>query len=232
MVSQAVLPNGSANHRLARPKDDQRPRGLIAIVGTGTPEVVPIQFSRNAAIYREGAPVCRLYKVVDGAVRTCRLLPNGRRQIGAFYIPGDIFGLETESEHLFSAEAVVESEILVVEPPLVPFECWEPQEASPTWELIRLELRRTRDRVLLLGKTAHERVASFLLEMADRMGSNEEVKLPMPRQDIADYLGLTLETVCRMLTQLDRDAPIAIAGSKHIMLRKRAALRRLADVAL
>jgi CRP/FNR family nitrogen fixation transcriptional regulator len=78
-------------HPLARPKYDQRPCGLIALVGSSTPEVAPIGFDRNACVYRQGDPVGRLYKIVVGAVRACRVLADGRRQIGAFYLPGDIF---------------------------------------------------------------------------------------------------------------------------------------------
>jgi CRP/FNR family nitrogen fixation transcriptional regulator len=230
MITQAVQQNGLSCHPLARPKYDQRPCGLIALVGSSMPEVAPIGFKRNACVYREGDPVGRLYKIVVGAVRACRVLADGRRQIGAFYLPGDIFGLEPEAEHLFSAEAVVDSQVLIVKSLTFPFEQCDFQETSQTWELICREFRRTRDRVLLLGKTAHERVASFLLEMAERTGS-DEVELPMSRKDVADYLGLTLETVSRMLSQLESETAIAVAGSKRIVLRKRAALHRLADVA-
>jgi CRP/FNR family nitrogen fixation transcriptional regulator len=190
----------------------------------------PIEFSRNAGIYWEGDPVGQLYKVISGAVRTCKALADGRRQIGAFYLPGEIFGLETQADHLLSAEAVVDSQVLVVKSQSSHFEHWDLQEASETWELMRREFRRTSDRVLLLGKTARERVANFLLEMAERTGSSEQVELPMSRKDIADYLGLSLETASRTLTQLEREAAIAIPGSKRIVLRKRAALRRLAEV--
>jgi CRP/FNR family transcriptional regulator, nitrogen fixation regulation protein len=231
MITQAVLQNGSFCRPLARSKYDQQPCGPISLVGSITPEVAPIGFNRNACVYREGDPVGRLYKIVVGAVRACRVLADGRRQIGAFYLPGDIFGLETEAEHLFSAEAIVDSQVLIVKSLTFPFEQCDFQEASQTWELICRELRRARDRVLLLGKTAHERVASFLLEMAERTGSGDQVELPMSRKDIADYLGLTLETVSRMLSQLESETAIAVAGAKRIVLRKRAALHRLADVA-
>jgi CRP/FNR family nitrogen fixation transcriptional regulator len=93
--------------------------------------------------------------------------------------------------------------------------------------LIGCELRRTQDHLLLLIKTAPERVASFLLEMAARIESGDEIELPMPRQDIADYLGLTIETVSRTLTQLENQAAIALPTSKRIVLRNRAILKRL-----
>jgi CRP/FNR family nitrogen fixation transcriptional regulator len=79
----------------------------------------------------------------------------------------------------------------------------------------------------MLVKTARERVASFLLEMAERLEFSDEIELPMPRHDIADYLGLTIETVSRTLTQLENQSAIALPTSKRIVLRDRAALRRL-----
>jgi CRP/FNR family nitrogen fixation transcriptional regulator len=198
-------------------------------------KVAPIQFSRNAGIYREGDPVGPLYRVISGAVRTCKVLADGRRQIGAFYLPGETFGLETQADHLFSAEAVIDSKVLIVKSQSSHFEHWDLQEASETWELMRRDLMRrelqlAQSHFLLLIKTAPERVASFLLEMAERIQSGNEVEVPMSRRDIADYLGLTTETVSRTLTQLEREAAIAIPGSKCIVLRKRAALRRLAEV--
>ncbi len=83
------------------------------------------------------------------------------------------------------------------------------------------------DHILLLIKTAQERVATFVLEMADRIETSGEVELPMSRQDIADYLGLTIETVSRTLTQLENSAAIAVPSSRRIVLRNRAALTRL-----
>jgi CRP-like cAMP-binding protein len=89
------------------------------------------------------------------------------------------------------------------------------------------ELRRAHDHVLLLVKTAHERVAGFLLEMADRIQSSDEVELPMSRRDVADYLGLTIETVSRMLTQLESASAITLLTNKRIVLRNRDILKQL-----
>ena len=89
------------------------------------------------------------------------------------------------------------------------------------------ELQRAQDHIMLLIKTAQERVAGFLLEMAARGASTGEIELPMSRQDIADYLGLTIETVSRTLTQLEKSAAIAVPTSRRIVLRNRAALNRM-----
>jgi CRP-like cAMP-binding protein len=162
-------------------------------------------------------------------VRTCKFLLDGRRQIGTFYLPGDIFGLEAERQHFFSAETVVHSEVLIIKRPIVPFARWDNEMDPQTLAaLMRRELRRAQDHILLLSKTAPERVASFLLEMVDRARPGDQVELTMPRQDIADYLGLTIETVSRTLTQLENESAITMHTSKRIVLRKRAALRRLA----
>jgi len=108
-----------------------------------------------------------------------------------------------------------------------PAQC-EIEAAFEMWDIMGRELRRTQDHALLLGKTASERVATFLLEMAERLRSCDPVELPMPRPDIAAYLGLTVETISRILSQLENRSVIALSTSKRIVLRKRAALRRLA----
>ena len=229
MSTQAVLRNTSSGHQVVRFTNDQQLLGLLTPLHSIPPNVATVKVPRNACVYWEGDPVGQLYEVVSGAVRACRVLADGRRQIGAFYLPGDIFGLETEADHLFSAEAVVDTQVLIVKSPIVPFDQWDIQDAPHIWEAMRCELRRTRDHVLMLGKTAHERVASFLLEMAERIASSDEVELPMPRQDIADYLGLTIETISRTLAQLESRSMIAMPTSKRIVLRKRATLRKLAE---
>ena len=71
-------------------------------------------FGRNCEIYGEGEPADYLYKVISGTVRTYRVLSDGRRQIGAFYLPGDVFGFEIGTEHAFSAEAITNATVLVV----------------------------------------------------------------------------------------------------------------------
>ena len=99
--------------------------------------------------------------------------------------------------------------------------------ARELWSMTARELQRAQDHIMLLVKTAQERVAAFLLEMSERIKSNDEINLPMSRQDIADYLGLTIETVSRTLTSLECNAAIALPTSRRIVLRNRAALHRL-----
>jgi CRP/FNR family transcriptional regulator, nitrogen fixation regulation protein len=219
-MTEVTLHNGSP---ALRSIGDLPAPGLFALIGS----VAPDRFSRNAAIYREGDLVGPLYKVMRGVVRTCRLKADGRRQIGAFYFPGEVFGLEIEATHVLSAEAVIDSQILTVKHVAFPFDRCDFEEASQTWELMCHELKRTRDHTLLLGKTAYERVVSFLLEIAERSPCHDRVELAMSRQDIADHLGITIETVSRMLTQLESEEAIAIPEPRQIVLRKPATLRRL-----
>ena len=188
----------------------------------------PMSFARNAEIYGEGEPADYIYKVASGTVRTYKVLADGRRQIGAFYLPGDFFGLETGDEHSFSAEAITDSKVLVVKrSTIVALAARNNDVARQLWALTGRELRRVQDHILLLIKTAQERVAGFLLEMAERRSSGNAIDLPMSRQDIADYLGLTIETVSRTITHLENAATIEVPTSRRIVLRNRAALSRL-----
>jgi len=188
----------------------------------------PMSFARNAEIYGEGEPADYLYKVISGTVRTYKVLSDGRRQIGAFYMAGDVFGLEMGDEHTFSAEAITEAKVLVVKrSALVALAERDSDVARQLWALTGRELSRVQDHILLLIKTAQERVAGFLLEMAERASSDGAVELPMSRQDIADYLGLTIETVSCTLTTLENAAAIELPTSRRIVLRNRSALSRL-----
>jgi CRP/FNR family transcriptional regulator, nitrogen fixation regulation protein len=197
---------------------------------TGTIELrgAPMSFPRNAEIYGENEPADYLYKVLNGAVRTYRVLNDGRRQIGGFYLPGDIFGLEVGAEHQFSAEAISDAKVLVIKrSALVGLANRDADVARQLWSFTARELWRVHDHALLLIKSAQQRVASFLLEMAERAAHSDTVELPMSRQDIADYLGLTIETVSRTLTQLETEAAIALPTSRCIVLRNRRTLSQL-----
>ena len=180
----------------------------------------------NSEIFGEGEPADYLYKVVSGSVRTYKILSDGRRQVGGFYLPGDIFGLdEFADEHTLSAEAISDARVLVVKRSAL--NALASRDASVAQQLFALtgrELHRVQDRILLLIESARERVASFLLEMAERASGNV-IDLPMSRQDIADYLGLSLETVSRTLTSLETAAAIEVSTSRRIVLRNCTALR-------
>jgi CRP/FNR family transcriptional regulator, nitrogen fixation regulation protein len=187
-----------------------------------------VPFARNSEIYGENEPAEYLYKVVSGTVRTYKVLVDGRRQIGGFYLPGDMFGLEIGDEHTFSAEAITDCKVTVIKrSAVVALAARDNEVARQMWALTACELQRAQDRILVLIKSAQERVAGFLLEMASRTPGSAAVELPMSRQDIADYLVLTIETVSRTLTQLEKTGAIELPSSRRILLRNRAALTRL-----
>jgi CRP-like cAMP-binding protein len=185
-------------------------------------------YPRNSEIFGDNEAADYLYKVVSGSVRTYKILSDGRRQIGGFYLPGDIFGLEFTDEHTLSAEAIADTKVLVVKRSAI--NALAGRDASVARQLFTLtgrELHRVQDRILLLIKSAQERVASFLLEMSERVSGANAIELPMSRQDIADYLGLTIETVSRTLTSLEDVAAIEVPTSRRIVLRNRLALSRM-----
>ena len=188
----------------------------------------PMSYARNAEIYGENEPAEYLYKLVSGTVRTSKILNDGRRQIGEFYLAGDLFGHEVGTEHSFSAEAITQVKVIVIKRSAVEaLAARDHDVARQLWAMTGRELQRMQEHILLLIKSAQERVAGFLLEMAERVKSTNEVELPMSRQDIADYLGLTIETVSRTMTILENSAAIALPSSRRIVLRNRAALRQL-----
>ncbi|MGZ9066743.1 MAG: helix-turn-helix domain-containing protein [Burkholderiales bacterium] len=201
-------------------------------VGSGLPAAfkmmgAPMTFCRNEEVFGEGETAEYLYQVKTGCVRTYKVLSDGRRQVGAFYLPGDVFGIEAADEHVFSAEAIVPSTITVLKRSMVISRAaGDCTIARQLLELTVSELQRTQSHVLLLIKTAQERVVGFLLEMAGRVSNRAEIELPMSRQDIADYLGLTIETVSRTLTHLENTSAIALPSSRRIVLRNHSALSR------
>ena len=188
-----------------------------------------MSFGRNAEIYAEGETSGYVYKVISGVVRISKLLPDGRRQISAFHLPGEMFGFEANELHHASAEAVVPTKVVAYR--------WEGvlgaerQSASFLRELLNLTvlgLRHTQDHLLLLGrKNALERLAEFLLEMSARMGGSSVLDLAMPRHDIADYLGLTLETVSRMFAELKEMGAIRLESARRVHLLDKAALKAM-----
>jgi CRP/FNR family transcriptional regulator, nitrogen fixation regulation protein len=224
MLTQTINRNSSQATRVA----PSVPANIVSLGSSITMMGALMPFARDAEIYGESEPADYLYKVVSGAVRTYKVLNDGRRQISSFYLPGEIFGLEVGGEHTFSAEAVADSKILVIRRSAVVALAGRDKEiARQLWRMTATELQRAHDHIMLLIKTAQERVAGFLLEMAARNPDASEVDLPMSRQDIADYLGLTIETVSRMVTQLERSGTIALATSRRVVLRKRGALSRM-----
>jgi len=159
-------------------------------------------YPQGAKIFGEAEQADYIYQVVKGAVRSHKLLSDGRRQIGAFHLPGDIFGLENGALHRFTAEAIADTTLRLVErQSLERVAKTDPAMVRALLTMTTDNLQHVENHMLLLGrKNSRERVAAFLLEMNGRVTGPSVVALPMSRRDIADYLGITLETVSRALS--------------------------------
>ena len=167
--------------------------------------------------------------VSAGAVRKMRFSSDGRRQILAFCLPGDVFGLELGDVHELSAEAVTDAEIIMVRRSLVEKAAFDDPRAARDWlKHASHKLTRARQHALILGlKSASERVGAFLLDISERFVRGQDFDLPMSRADIADYLGLTIETVSRAFTDMERRHAIDLPTSRHVVMRSRAALAHM-----
>ena len=217
-----------------------RARTPAAIVMRGAanmppgPDTLPsgehLSFARNEELFAEGDPCTCFYKVVSGTVRTVKLLSDGRRHIDEFHLAGDVFGLENGLEHRVSAEAV--EDVVVIAYRRTRFA--DVTKADPaageqmlSWMLARLG--RAQGHMVLLGrKKAVEKLASFLIDLAARTSAGDRVTLPMQRTDIADHLGLTIETVSRTLAELIRQRLIRVPDQRTIVLTDKTALQQLA----
>jgi CRP/FNR family transcriptional regulator, nitrogen fixation regulation protein len=188
-------------------------------------------FTRDEAIYAESDLSDCWYNVISGTVRICKLLADGRRHIAEFCFPGDCFGLPASGVRIASAEAV--GEVVVMRYPRRASDRLideNPRLVRGLYDRTLRELIHAQTRMLLLGRmTASERVANFLLEISDRKDTPHALDLPMSRNDIADYLGLTIETVCRVLSGFRRNGIIAIPMPYRIELRDREVLEALCE---
>jgi len=188
-------------------------------------------YKKGTEVYGEKEPADYVYQVKSGAVRSYKLLSDGRRQIGAFHLAGDIFGLENGSEHRFTAEAIVDTTVQLVKRQSLELVAEsDAMVARNLLSMTTINLQHAEDHMLLLGrKTSLERVAAFLLEMDKRLTASEVMALPMSRRDIADYLGLTLETVSRALSRLHELGILGFIGNtqRQIVLLDRDQLASL-----
>ena len=175
------------------------------------------KYSQGTEIFGQGEAAEYIYQVVEGAVRTHKLLSDGRRQIGAFHLPGDIFGLENGDVHRFTAEAVIDTTVqLMKRQSLERVAKTDPAMVRSLRTMTADNLEHVENHMLLLGRqTAQERVAAFLTEMNGRAIAGGVIALPMNRRDIADYLGLRLETVSRELSKFQRKGFLTFAGTSH-----------------
>ncbi|MBA4011710.1 MAG: Crp/Fnr family transcriptional regulator [Phenylobacterium sp.] len=189
---------------------------------------VPMSFAKDEEIYGQGERADLVYRMISGTVRTSRFMADGRRPIGDFYYPGDVFGLETTGSHSMAAEALSDCVILAASRQAMLAAGGEEELKDLMWDATVRDLESAREHLtLLVRKSASERVASFLLGLAQRRGETA-VELAMGRQDMADYLGLTIETVSRMITQLQSSGVVEFESCRRFRVRDREALEDLA----
>jgi CRP/FNR family nitrogen fixation transcriptional regulator len=176
----------------------------------------------GSEIYAEGDRAGALYQVGFGCVRVYRLLADGRRQIAAFHFSGETFGFEVDGTHRFFADAVGSTGVRTLKLATA-------DPSSHQILLLALEgLVRAQQHILVLGRqNAVERVAAFLLDVAERQGELDHVDLPMSRTDIGDYLGLTIETVSRALSRLKQQEVIRLANTRSVEITNWKALREM-----
>jgi CRP-like cAMP-binding protein len=192
-----------------------------------------VSLRRDETLFREGDAARYCFKVLTGAVRSCRLLHDGRRHIGEFLLPGDFIALEAAEAHRFTVEAVSDATVMRYSRLAIDRLVQQrPRLGKCLLGLVCGGLSAAQSQMLLLGrKNAVERLASFLLMMADRNGETDRVSLPMTRSDIADYLGLTIETVSRIFSQFKTQGVIQLKASSEVVLKSRNLLEDLAEAA-
>ena len=197
---------------------DPEVRALLAQSQPGAATFYPV----DAMIYAQGDAAGLLYLVEFGTVRICQLTPDGRRQITSFCSAGDVFGLEAGDEHQFYAESVDGVGVRALRPT---------NDANFAFRLLRLALRRfarIQAHLVLLGRmTANEKMARFILDLLDRQDGDDVINLAMQRNDIADYLGLTFETVSRVLRLMKDRGIVRLQSVDRIEVLDRSALADL-----
>ena len=184
----------------------------------------PLLFTAGQEIYAQGERAERLYRVEFGAVRIYRLLADGRRQISSFHLPGEVFGFEADGVHHFFADAIGATGLRALP------RATTGELAAEIMDSALRCLVRTQEHLLVVGRqSALERIAAFLLDMAERQGGLDQFDLPMSRTDIGDYLGLTIETVSRVLSKLRADGVIQLVNMRTVRMAKPSTLRMLSE---
>lgn len=200
------------------------PRSCRSLFFAGCPELIgtPFSYARDEEIYGEGEEAEFVYQLIDGAVRTHKILSDGRRQITGFHLPDELLGFERDDKHRHTAEALTHTRMLIFRRRQIErVATANAAVACRLWSIAAHRLHDAQDHMLLLGRrSALERVISFLMDIDARLGATGTFVLPMSRRDIADYLGLTIETVSRVITQLEDEGALLRARGRQIHLQR------------
>jgi CRP-like cAMP-binding protein len=206
--------------------------GLAPMLARMAPVFPPTAFAEGDTIYAQEDTAEYVYEVVQGVVRTARLGVDGRRIVHGFFVPGDIFGLEPNGSRACSAETVCPARIASCERCEIERRALADRAvATEFWSCLLKSAEQAGAHMSLLARsTAVEKIAHFILEMAQRMSATGRVALPMSRYDIADYLGLSSETVSRAFTAL-RDRRLIATEGRAVTILRLDGLRRLDGLA-
>ena len=189
------------------------------------------RFKAGETIFVEGeaAPYC--FQVVSGVVKEFNTLEDGKRQVADFYGVGELFGISELDEQLHTAEAITECAVRCYpRETLLNAVAVSPELSHQFLDALMTRLHHTRKRMIMLGRmTAMQRVASFLLRLSSEQGIFSNIRLAMSRQDIADHLGLTIETVCRCLTDMKKKKLITMPSARVLTIPDIEALEKLAQ---
>ncbi|PZN15414.1 MAG: hypothetical protein DIU63_08160 [Proteobacteria bacterium] len=202
----------------------------------GWPQLGTVQhIPAREDIFFDGDEARNVFEVLDGIVCAYRILPDGERHIVSFYFPGDVIGNCNLGTYPYSAQALTPVRVRrIPRSVLERYMAQRPELAQRFLRLAALELAATRDHMLCLAaKSAESKIAAFLLALSRRnaeLGEDpNQIKLPMTRLDIADYLGLTIETVSRTLSKFRRNGLIDLPRATLVVLLDRKGLAALAD---
>ena len=192
-----------------------------------------VSLERDQTLFFEGDPAQYCFKVLSGALRSCRLLPDGRRHVNQFLRPGDFVALHSDDAYRSTVEAVNDAKVMRYKRRAVDqLIQQQPRLGKSLRSKLCADLLAAQAQMLLLGrKNALERLASFLLAMCERDGGDDRVELPMTRGDIADHLGLTIETVSRAFSQLKSRGVIQLTTSTDVRIKRREELEDIAEAA-
>ncbi|NPD66805.1 helix-turn-helix domain-containing protein (plasmid) [Lichenicola cladoniae] len=188
---------------------------------------VILRFGSDQTIYTEGERGHIFFKVLSGTVRACKFFYDGRRQINAFHTAGDVFGVEAGTDYSYTAEAVCDCSVISYRrQELDRLTLLDAGLSRQLFFYAMRNLAHAQGHGLLLGrKSAIEKVATFLIDWSEQSSEKGIIVLSMTRKDLADYLGLTIETVSRTLSSLERQGIIGLDSARQIRLVNPAALQ-------
>jgi CRP/FNR family transcriptional regulator, nitrogen fixation regulation protein len=216
-------PSANLLKALAQANDRQLVNRALCALRRG-----PVRYHRNNVIVCEGDPTDYMFLVVSGTVRTCRTYETGTRSIIAFYLPGDLLGWTNAAKHSLSVEAATDAIIVFLKRSvLLSVASQERGFANTLLAATTNELLRTQEHAMMISRNAQCRVAKFLTDLWTRLGKTACLDIPMSHQDIADHLGLTIETVSRVITNLERAGLVRRVSPQKLILQNQLALRHM-----